>query len=102
MKPVFYEVAGDVVENVQAADFKVQSMVEVMVTLIEKHTGDSDGSFLDSPVVTQYQSMIEEAKKESDNLRADMLKQTVPEDVLSVAGDWKLDYGTGQLMVMVP
>lgn len=99
-KELKINVVKEIVEAVQAADYKVQAMTGVLTSLLEQHS--TDPAFLDAPVVVKYTQMLADARKDFEDAKRGMLQESVSGDVLQKAGDWNLDYASCVLTVQIP
>lgn len=66
------------------------------------HLDDPNGNILNTPIMEAYLQKFDAAKLKFAELKKSLIKTYLPEYIISIAGDWELDYTTNTLIVEVP
>ena len=94
MKEININIPESVVDVVQCADIKVQTMQSVISTYLESHALDTDLTAIESPVFVAYQARLEAAKLAFEKAKDDMVNEYIEESLRDKITSWNLNYSS--------
>ncbi len=95
------KVNNEVTMDIQRKDMARQIAQETLHNITNEHIGDSDASFVKSPVYKELQKDAEEKRIAWDRAKDEMVQEYIPEDMQNQLRQWTLDYATSTLFVEV-
>ena len=95
------EVSQDLVNYIERLDYEATSYKDVILTLLDAHKGDTDGSAIDNPVFKSYQEKFSKIKAEYDLAKNQITQEYIPDCLKEHQVDWSLEYSTCLLTINV-
>lgn len=101
MKTIKVSVNQELVDYVERLSYEEESYKDVIMTLLEAHKNDPDGSSIDNPTFKAYQEKYARAKAEYEMAKKEITNQYIPDCLLEHQHDWKLDFASNELTINV-
>ena len=101
MKQITITVNQELVNYIERLSYEEASYKDIIVTLLEAHKNDADGSAIDNPVFKSYQEKYAKAKSEYELAKNQITKEYIPECLINHNYDWNLDFSTNELTITV-
>lgn len=101
MKTIKLPVNQELVNYVERLSYEEASYKDVILTLLDAHKGDTDGSAIDNPVFKSYQEKYASIKAEYEMAKNEVTNQYVPDCLAGHQYDWNLDFSTNELTITV-
>lgn len=101
MKTITVTVNQELVDYIERLSYEEASYKDIIMTLLEAHKGDTDGSAIDNPVFKAYQEKYAKAKSEYELAKTQITKEYIPECIIDHKYDWNLDFSTNELTITV-
>ena len=101
MKKYIVEVNQELVNYIERLSYEEASYKDVIMTMLEAHKGDVDGTVVDNPVFKSYQEKYSQVKAEYEMAKAQVTEEYVPDCFKEHRVEWSLDFNTNELTVSV-
>lgn len=101
MKSFTVNVNQELVNYIERLAYEESSYKDVIMTLLEMHKGDPDGSSIDNPVFKAYQEKYANAKAEYEMAKNQITEEYIPDCLKEHKTEWNLDFATGELKISV-
>ena len=101
MKKFTVEVNQELVNYIERLSYEESSYKDVIMTMLEAHKGDPDGSTIDNPVFKAYQEKYSRAKAEYELAKQKVTDEYIPDCLKEHQTEWNLDFATNVLTVSV-
>lgn len=100
-KTMTLEVNQELVNYIERLSYEEASYKDIILTMLEIHKGDADGSAVDNPVFRAYQEKYSKAKAEYELAKERITKEYIPDCLKNHQTDWNLDFETNVLTITV-
>lgn len=100
-KTIKVTVDQELVNYIERLSYEEAAYKDIILTLLETHKGDPDGSSVDNPVFRSYQEKYSKAKAEYELAKERITKEYIPDCLKDHQTDWSLDFGTNLLAITV-
>lgn len=95
------KVKSNVTKDIQKKDVAKQTALEILTEITNSHIGDTDTTFITSPVYQELQKDAEEKRITWEQAKDNMVEEYIPKDMQSKVKQWSLDYNSSILYVEV-
>lgn len=101
MNKLVVTVGQELVNYIERLSYEEASYKDIILTMLENHKNDADGSSIDNPVFKAYQDKYSNAKTEYELAKSKITAEYIPECLREHQCDWNLDYSTCKLTITV-
>ncbi len=101
MKTIKRKVTQELCDEIERAQYEVNSRQGVIDRYMEKHAKDADFSAIDSKPFQHFMSQLSYAEAELEMAKAEVTNTYVPEVLKSHNIQWNLDFASQELTIDV-